>query len=199
DMLEGSMETSRTIELIRHPRVLTKLRQELSTVVGPNRQVQESDLPNLPYLAMVLKESLRLHPLIAILFHHGKEQCVVNGFKIPRNSNLIVNLWAISRDPSVWPRPEEFIPERFAEENIDVRGQDYRYLPFGSGRRLCVGIQFALVFSPLIIAQIVHCFDWELPEGGKAEDLDMTERYGLTMPRAEHLWAIPSKRPPLCV
>lgn len=202
DMLEASMDTLRTpvewalSELIRKPAVMKKLQEEIATVVGVHRQVEEADLARLDYLAMVVKETLRLHPLSAFLFHHGKEERVVSGYRIPKRSSVMVNVWAIGRDPNVWPEaPEEFMPDRFVQNDVDFRGgNDFRLLSFGSGRRMCAGMQLALVVVPLLIAQLVHCFDWELPGGLPPTDLDMALTYGFTMPRANHLWAIPTKR-----
>lgn len=200
-MLEASMDTMRTpiewalSELLRHPRIMKKVQQELDTVVGLGRLVEESDQPKLEYLGLVVKETLRLHPLSAFLFHHGKQECEVEGFRIPKGSTVMISLWALGRDPTVWgPDVEEFRPERFIDNNVDFRGNDFRLLSFGAGRRMCAGSQLALIVYPLILAQLVHCFDWELPEGVPASELDMKEAFGFTMPRAEHLWAVPSKR-----
>ena len=199
DMLEASMDTMCTpiewaiSELLRHPRIMKKAQQELETIVGLRRQVEESDLPKLEYLSMVVKETLRLHPLSAFLFHHGKEECEVGGYRIPKGATVMISLWAIGRDPEVWPNAELFRPERFIDNNVDYRN-DFRLLSFGSGRRMCAGMQLALTVCPLILAQMIHCFDWELPEGTTASNLDMNESYGFTLPRAEQLWAVPSKR-----
>ncbi|ONK66673.1 uncharacterized protein A4U43_C06F10790 [Asparagus officinalis] len=197
DMLEASMDTMRIpaewalAELIKHPRIMRKAQKELETVVGLHRKVEETDLPKLEYLHMVLKETLRFHPLSGFMFHHGTEECVINGYRIPKGANVMISLWSIGRDPAVWDNPEEFRPERFIDNNIEFRG-DFRLLSFGSGRRMCAGMQLALIWTPLIIAQMIHCFDWELPDG--VLNLDMKEAYGFTLPRADPLKAIPRKR-----
>jgi cytochrome P450 len=144
---------------------------------------------------MVLKENLRLHPVAPLLIPHAAiEDCSVNGFHIPRKSHVIVNIWAIGRDPSVWIDPDKFIPERFVGSNIDLRGRDFQLLPFGSGRRGCPGMQLGLTVVLLVVAQLVHCFDWGLPNNMLPTDLDMTEEFGLTVPRAKHLLATPTYR-----
>ena len=201
DMLAGSMDTSATViewalsELMKNPQVKKKLQKELEDVVGLERMVEESDLDGLEYLDMVLKESLRLHPVAPLLLpHEATEDCTINGFDIPRKSRVIVNVWAMGRDPSVWIDAEKFFPERFAGSNIDVRGRDFQLIPFGSGRRVCPGMQLGLIVVRLVVAQLVHCFDWELPDKMQPNELDMTEEFGLTTPRAKHLLAIPTYR-----
>ncbi|OIW00433.1 hypothetical protein TanjilG_05783 [Lupinus angustifolius] len=201
DMLAGSMDTSATAiewafsELMRHPRVMKKLQMELETVVGMKRKVDESDLDKLGYLNMVIKESMRLHPVAPLLIpHQSMEDCIVEDYFIPKKSKVIINAWAIMRDPSAWSDPEKFWPERFEGSNIDVRGRDFQLIPFGSGRRGCPGLQLGLTMAHLVVAQLVHCFDWKLTNDMLPIDLDMTEHFGLSMPRAKHLVCIPAYR-----
>ena len=198
-MLVGSIDTSATAiewtisELLKNPRVMKKLQRELETVVGMKRKVGESDLDKLKYLEMVVKEGLRLHPVAPLLLpHHSGEDCMVGEYFIPKNSRVIVNAWTIMRDPSAWDEAEKFWPERFEGSNIDVRGKDFRFLPFGSGRRVCPGLQLGLNTVLLTVAQLVHCFDWKLPNNMLPCELDMTEEFGLSMPRANHLLVIPT-------
>ena len=124
-MLVASMDTSATAiewaisELMKHPRVLDKVQRELEAVVGMNRMVEESDLENLNYLDMVVKESMRLHPVGPLLIpREAVEDCVVNGFNIPQKSRILVNVWAIGRNPNAWTDPEEFVPERFLGSSV---------------------------------------------------------------------------------
>jgi len=200
-MLAGSMDTSATAiewtlsELLKNPRVMKKVQMELETVVGMKRKVEESDLDKLVYLDMVVKESMRLHPVAPLLIpHQSTEDCMVGDLFIPKKSRVIVNAWAIMRDPSAWDEAEKFWPERFEGSSIDVRGRDFELIPFGSGRRGCPGLQLGLTVVRLTVAQIVHCFDWKLPKDILPDDLDMKEEFGLTMPRANHLHAIPTYR-----
>ncbi|KAI4371977.1 hypothetical protein MLD38_010265 [Melastoma candidum] len=201
DMLVASMDTSATavdwamVELIRNPRIMKKLQNELESTIGLDRVVEESDLEGLRYLDMVIKETFRLHPVAPLLLpHESTEDCVINGYSIPAKSRLIVNIWSIGRDPSIWSEAEKFIPERFEESSVDVRGRDFQLLPFGAGRRGCPGLQLGLTLVRLMLAQLVHCFDWELPDGVRPSDLDMREEFGITVPRAEHLVVIPTYR-----
>ncbi|WVZ22035.1 hypothetical protein V8G54_000579 [Vigna mungo] len=200
-MLAGSIDTSATAiewtlsELIKNPRVMKKLQMELESVVGMERKVEESDLEKLEYLDMVIKESMRLHPVAPLLIpHESREDCMVGEFFIPKRSKVIVNAWAIMRDPSAWDDAEKFWPERFEGSSIDLKGHDFELIPFGSGRRSCPGMQLGLTLVRLTVSQVVHCFDWKLPNNMLSSELDMTEEFGLSMPRANHLLAIPSQR-----
>ena len=199
--MAASMDTSATTiewalsELIKHPPMMKKVINELEKVVGMERMVEESDLESLEYLNMVVKETLRLHPVVPLLIpHESIEDCTVDGFHIPQKSRVIVNVWAIGRDPNAWTDADKFLPERFMESDIDFRGQHFQFIPFGSGRRGCPGMQLGLTVVRLVLAQLVHCFDWELPDNMLPSELDMTEEFGITLPRAKHLVAIPTCR-----
>ncbi|XP_056159091.1 cytochrome P450 71AU50-like [Syzygium oleosum] len=203
DMLVASMDTSATTiewamaELIKHPSAMKKLQEELEKAVGLNRAVEESDTDGLDYLDMVIKEAMRLHPVAPLLLpHESTEDCTVSGFHIPYKSRVIVNVWSIGRDPKVWTThdPEDFVPERFLRSSVDVKGRDFQLLPFGAGRRGCPGMQLGLTVVRFIITQLVHCFDWELPGGMSPSELDMTEEFGLTTPKAKHLVVTPRYR-----
>ncbi|RVX13986.1 cytochrome P450 CYP736A12 [Vitis vinifera] len=202
DMLVGGIDSSSTTiewvfsELLRHPRVMRQLQHELQNVVKMDRMVDESDLENLVYLNMVVKEVLRLHPIGPFLVPHAStEDITIEGHFIPKRSTILINTWAIGRDPNFWSdNVDEFLPERFINSNIDLQGRDFELIPFGSGRRGCPGIQLGLRTVRLVLAQLLHCFNWELPNDMSSDDLDMSEKFGLTMPRVNHLYAIPTYR-----
>ncbi|XP_077222937.1 cytochrome P450 71AU50-like [Tasmannia lanceolata] len=201
DMLIGAVDTAAATtewvlsELLRNPRVMKNVRDELARVVGMDRMVEESDLGNLDYLDMALKESMRLHPVAPLLVpRESMENITIEGYHIPKKSRVIINAWAISRDSTAWPNPEEFNPERFIGNNADMRGSDCLFLPFGAGRRGCPGISLGLLVVRLVVSQLMHCFSWELPDGVKPNELDMSEKFSLVVPRANHLKAIPSYR-----
>nr|WEW62059.1 5 beta-pregnan oxidoreductase [Calotropis procera] len=204
DMLAASMDTSATSvewllsELFRQPRVMKKVQEELEQIIGLNRMVDESDLDKLKYLDMVVKESFRLHPPVPLLLPHAAmEDCTVEGYHIPKESRILVNAWSIGRDPNTWKDPEKFIPERFDgsnNTNIDVWGQNFELIPFGSGRRGCPGMQLGFIVVRLVVGQLMHCFDWELPKGMLPEEVDMVEEFGLVMSREKPLMAIPTYR-----
>ncbi|KAF3437872.1 hypothetical protein FNV43_RR20628 [Rhamnella rubrinervis] len=176
--------------------VMKKLQEELQNVIGMDRMVEEKDLGKLSYLEMVVKETFRLHPVGPFLIpRECLEDTTVEGYYIPKKSRIMVHTWAIGHDRNVWSNNvEEFYPERFIERNIDVRGHDFELLPFGSGRRMCPGMHTGLITVRLVLSQLVHCFNWELPFGLKPNDLDMTEVFGLTLPRANHLLLKPKNR-----
>ncbi|ONK70731.1 uncharacterized protein A4U43_C04F950 [Asparagus officinalis] len=181
-------------ELIRHPRIMKKLQDELMRVVGPHRMVEESDIPKLAYLGMVIKESLRLHGLTAFVSRRNRMDISLDGYRIPAGSNITLCSWAVARDPDFWPNAEEFIPERFEKTSPEFKGHDFHYFPFGSGRRICAGMSFGLSVVPLVLAQLAHCFDWRLPHGVSPSGLEMDERFGFIMSRVAHLEATPISR-----
>ncbi|KAJ4979233.1 hypothetical protein NE237_010013 [Protea cynaroides] len=202
DMLVGAMDSTTTTiewafsELLKHKRVMKKLQEELKNVVGTDKAVKEEDLVKLEYLNMVIKESMRLHPPGPLLVpRESMEDVTMDGYYIPNKSWIIINIWAIGRDPNVWSEnAEEFLPERFSGSSVDMQGRDFQLIPFGSGRRVCPGLQMGLTVVRLVLAQLAHCFNWELPKGMLPSDLDMNEIYGLTVSRANRLLAIPTYR-----
>ncbi|WRX18939.1 Cytochrome P450 - like 10 [Theobroma cacao] len=178
-------------ELIMNPKVLERAQAEVRKVVGERRVVLESDLPQLDYMKAVIKEIFRLHPPAPVLVpRESTEDIRINGFDIPAKTRVFVNAWAIGRDPESWENPESFEPERFLGSPIDFKGQDFELIPFGAGRRSCPAITFGTATVELAVAQLLHSFDWELPPGTEAKDLDMTETFGITMHRIADLTVI---------
>ncbi|CBI38004.3 Cytochrome P450 84A1 [Vitis vinifera] len=201
DVMFGGTETVASAiewamaELMKSPDDLKKLQQELTDVVGLNRRLHESDLEKLTYLKCCIKETLRLHPPIPVLLHETSEASVVAGYSVPARSDVMINAWAINRDKTAWEDPETFKPERFLKKDApDFKGSHFEFIPFGSGRRSCPGMQLGLYGLDLAVAHLVHCFSWELPDGMKASDLDMSDLFGLTAPRAIQLVAVPTYR-----
>ena len=184
-------------ELINHPDMMKKAREEIDSVVGKNRLVEESDIINLPYLQALVKETLRFHPPSPISIRESTEDCSINGYEIPAKTRVFINVWAINRDPNHWENPLEFRPERFIVEDgksqLDVRGQHYHYFPFGSGRRACPGTTLALHMVHSTLADMVQCFDWKVI-GGNGTTVDMEEGTGFTLPRAHPLICVPITR-----
>lgn len=183
----GSETSSTTMgwamsELVSNPSVMAKAQQEVREAVGGDCIVTEDLVEKLSYLKLVVKETLRLHaPVPLLLPRQCRTACQVLGYDVPQGARMLVNAWAIGRDPKYWDEPEEFKPERFNGSSIDFRGANFEYLPFGAGRRICPGIHFGLANIELALAQLIYYFDWELPVPGAK--LDMAEAFGITAGR----------------
>ncbi|GAB2269750.1 hypothetical protein Dimus_004672 [Dionaea muscipula] len=178
-------------ELIMNRNVMKKAQEEMRNIIGEREFVTEDDLPQLHYLKAVVKEVFRLHPPVPVLVpRESIEDVTINGYLIPAKTRIFVNVWAIGRDPKSWEDPETFNPERFIGSNIDFKGQDFELLPFGAGRRGCPGITFATPIVELGLAQLLHTFDWELPAGIQAKDLDLTEAFGISMHKITDLTVV---------
>ncbi|GFZ03855.1 cytochrome P450, family 71, subfamily A, polypeptide 22 [Actinidia rufa] len=168
-------------ELLRNPRVMKKLQHEVREILAGKSKIVEDDLEKMQYLKAVIKETLRLRPPIPLLVpREARQDTKVMGYDVAAGTMVITNMWAIGRDPGIWDEPEEFRPERFLNSSVDFKGQDFQLIPFGAGRRGCPGISFAMVTSELVLANLMCKFDWALPGGARAEDLDMTETIGAT-------------------
>ncbi|CAL4916498.1 unnamed protein product [Urochloa decumbens] len=186
-------------ELLRHPDALAKVTEELDRVIGRERlMVTEGDIPSLPYLQAVTKETMRLHPVAPLLTPRlAREDMSVAGHDVPAGTMVFVNVWAIGRDPATWGHDAgEFRPERFVGSSVDVKGQHLELLPFGSGRRMCPGFSLGLRMVHVLLANLVHAYSWKLPDGVFREKLSMEETFGLTVPRKVRLDAVAEPRLP---
>ncbi|XP_058006619.1 iridoid oxidase-like [Hevea brasiliensis] len=199
--LAGSVTTSTIIEwamaeLLRKPEVMKRVKEELHEVVGVNRFVEESDLEKLPYLQAVFKETLRLHPSIPLLLPRNTiHDTNFMGYHITKDTQVLVNAWAIGREPDSWEDPLAFKPNRFLDSNIDYKGQNFELILFGSGRQICVGMLLAQRVVLLGLASLIHCFDWKLDKDSTPETLDMKEMIGMTVRKLVPLNVIPKRRP----
>lgn len=188
-------------ELINHPHVMERARQEIEAVIGNSRIVEESDIVNLPYLQAIVKETLRIHPTGPLITRESSEKCTIWGYEIPAKTPLFVNVWAIGRDPNHWENPLEFKPERFiisdedhgsGKSQLDVRGQHFHLIPFGSGRRGCPGTSLALQVVQTNLAAMIQCFEWKVSGGNQR--VNMEEKPGITLSRAHPLICVPVPR-----
>ncbi|XP_050364656.1 cytochrome P450 81Q32-like [Argentina anserina] len=191
-LLAGTDTSSLTIEwvmsnLLNHPEVLERARAELDTKVGQERLLDEPDIFKLPYLQSIISETLRLYSP-ALVPHYSSDDCTIGGFNVPRDTMVMINAWAIHRDPKVWDDPESFKPERFANGGEEP----YKFMPFGQGRRACPGIPLAQRVIGLTVGSLIQCFEWERVSEMK---VDMSEGKGLTMPKAVPLEALCKARP----
>ncbi|KAJ8642844.1 hypothetical protein MRB53_004592 [Persea americana] len=195
----GSETSSTTIEwamaeLLRSPEKMSKVRAELDREVGKDR-LTEFHLPRLHYLQACIKETMRLHPAAPFLIpHRAVETCEVMGYTIPKDNQILVNAYAIGRDPDAWKDPNTFIPERFLESDLDYYGNHFHFIPFGAGRRICLGLPLASRTIPMILGSLIHAFDWCLPDGMPGAQLEMKEKMSLTLVRDPSLVAVPKIR-----
>jgi cytochrome P450 len=206
NLLAGGTNTTATslewgvAELIHYPHILKKVHEELDRVVGRDRLVQEADLPNLPYLQAFVKETFRLHPPIPMTLPHRNLKAVcVQGYDIPANSNVMVNIFAIGRDPASWENPNEFNPDRFLCFDKDtatptVRSTGFELLTFGYGRRGCVGMNLGSITMQFGLATLVQAFDWSPAPGVDHKSMTMVERYQADGPIAEPVIAVVTPR-----
>ncbi|KAI7986288.1 Cytochrome P450 78A5 [Camellia lanceoleosa] len=168
--------------MVLHPDIQSKAQTEIDTVVGASRPVSHSDLPNLPYLEAIIKETLRIHPPGPLLswarlaIHDTR----IGDHFIPAGTTAMVNMWAITHDERVWPEPNEFKPERFLADDVFIMGSDLRLAPFGSGRRVCPGKAMGYATVQLWLAQMLQSFKWvaSCDDGGS---VDLSEVLKLSM------------------
>ncbi|KAL2495490.1 Cytochrome [Forsythia ovata] len=204
DVFSAGTDTSATTvefamsEMMRHPRVLAKAQDELRQVLIRKDRIRETDLEGLSYLKMVVKETLRLHPPLPLLLPRVcTEHREIDGYNIPVNTKVILNVFAINRDPEYWKDAESFKPERFKDSGIEFTGTNFEFLPFGGGRRICPGISFGIANVEFLLAKLLYHFDWKLPNEMKPEDLDMTEILGVAVRRKNKLYLVPTPHTPL--
>ncbi|KAH9804143.1 hypothetical protein KPL71_002016 [Citrus sinensis] len=198
DIFTAGSETSATTidwamcEMMKNPKLMKKAQMEVREVFNRKGKVDESGIEEMKFLKLVIRETLRLHPPVPMLLpRECWEKCEINGFEIPTKATLIVNAWAIGRDPEYWTEPESFIPERFLDSFIDYKGTNFEYIPFGAGRRICPGITFGMANVELPLAMLLYHFDWKLPNGKKPEDMNMSEAFGVAVRRKDDLCMIP--------
>uniref|UniRef100_A0ACD6A4Z5 Uncharacterized protein n=1 Tax=Avena sativa TaxID=4498 RepID=A0ACD6A4Z5_AVESA len=183
-------------ELLRQPAIMSKVHAELQQVIGSKQHLEESDMGGLPYLRSVVMETMRHHPPSPLLMPHEAmaEGAEVGGFRVPKGAMVIVNLWAVMRDPVTWAHPEAFVPERFAGADMDFRlgKQDrFEFMPFGAGRRVCPGMPMATRVVMLILASLLHAFEWRLPAGMRPCDVDVRDKFGTSLNLVTPLKAVP--------
>ncbi|KAK6160665.1 hypothetical protein DH2020_004046 [Rehmannia glutinosa] len=194
DTTSGTVEWVMT-ELLRNPRIMSKAKKEIQTIIGKNKQVDESDISKLPYLQAVIKETFRYHPPGPFLLRQKDEdELEINNYTISKNSVILINIWATGRDSRTWPNPNSFEPERFLNGEIDVKGHNFELIPFGAGKRICPGLPLAHRMVHLMVASLIQEFDWELEPGLKSKEMDMNEKFGLSLQKAVPLRAVPNKQ-----
>ncbi|KAF8663156.1 hypothetical protein HU200_055757 [Digitaria exilis] len=199
----------KSMELMEH--AIKQHEEARATMAASGKMTEEGDLVdvllriqkegglNMKYLKLVIKETLRLHPAAPLLIpRESRESCKVLGYDVPKGTWVLVNAWAIGRDPKYWEDAEEFKPDRFEPGAVDYKGMNFEYIPFGAGRRICPGILFAQANMELVLASLLYHFDWKVEGGLEPTKLDMSEQMALTIKRKNDLRLYPVVRvPPL--
>ncbi|KAK4364176.1 hypothetical protein RND71_015534 [Anisodus tanguticus] len=208
DMIAAATDTSAVTnewamaEVIKHPRVLKKIQEELDIVVGSDRMVTESDLIHLKYLRCVVRETFRMHPAGPFLIpHESTSDTHINGYYIPAKTRVFINTHGLGRNTKIWDNIDEFRPERHLPNDDITRveishGLDFKILPFSAGKRKCPGAPLGVKLVLMALARLFHCYDWSPPDGVRPEDIETNEVYGMTMPKAEPLMAVAKPRLP---
>ncbi|KAL9440873.1 hypothetical protein AB3S75_019533 [Citrus x aurantiifolia] len=193
----GAETTSSTLEwalteLLHSPEALSKARSELEKQIGKGNPIEESDIARLHYLQVVVKETLRLHPAVPLLIPRKASVDVqISGFTVPKGAQVLVNAWAIGRDATTWENPYSFKPERFLGLDVDVKGRNFELIPFGAGRRICPGLPLAIRMLHLMLGSLIKSFDWKLENEVTTENMDMEEKFGITLQKAQPLRVVP--------
>ncbi|KAJ6362196.1 hypothetical protein OIU78_002578 [Salix suchowensis] len=179
--------------LMKNPEALKKVQEEVRTAIGNKGYVNEYDVEQLCYLKAVVKETMRLQPTAPLLIpRETTEKCKIHEYEIPAKTLVYVNAWAVGRDSEAWENPNEFNPDRFMGSSIDFKGQDFKLIPFGSGRRMCPGLEMGIATVELSLANLLHKFDWETPAGIRREDIDIDHVIpGITTHRRDPLCLVP--------
>lgn len=200
ELISAAIETSASTiewivaELIKNPEYMTRAQDELAKEINKDSP-RESHLNQLPYLQACVKETLRLHPPAPLMLpHRALESCKMMDYTIPKNAQVLVNVWALGRDPKSWEEPLAFKPDRFLNSGLDFKGKDFEFIPFGAGRRICPGLPMAIKHVSLIVASLIHFFEWSFPHGKDPTELDMAEKYILTIRKEQPLVLIPAAR-----
>ncbi|PHU25355.1 Geraniol 8-hydroxylase [Capsicum chinense] len=194
---ERTDTTSNTLEwamaeLLKNPHTLEKAQEELEQVIDRGKLIDEADVANYLYFRCIVKETFRIRPQAPFLVRHkAVEDVEFCGYIIPKDSLVLVNVWAIGRDSSLWEDPLDFKSERFGDSEISVRGQDFELIPFDAGRRICPELPLAIRMIPVALGSLLNTFNWKLPSGIAPKDLDMEENFGITLAKAQPLLVVP--------
>ena len=198
DLFAGASDTSlmtvewAMAEMMKNTTTMHKAQEEVRQVFADKEKFDDAGLHDLKYLKLVIKETLRLHPPVALIPRECSETSQIHGYDIYPKTKVLVNAWAIGRDSDSWTNPEMFYPERFLESSVDYKGTNFQLIPFGSGKRMCPGIVMAMAIIEPLLARVLLQFDWKLPNGAHPESLDMSDDFGLVVKRKSDLNLIPT-------
>ncbi|PIA30378.1 hypothetical protein AQUCO_05600070v1 [Aquilegia coerulea] len=179
-------------ELLREPEIMEEVQKEVRAIAGGKLLLKDHDIEEMHYLKAVIKETIRLHPPLPLLVpRESMEYINLHGYDIPAKTRVMINAYAIARDPLSWEEPEKFWPKRFLQDgssaSVDFKGCDFQFIPFGAGRRGCPGMTFAMSVVELALANLLNRFNWSLPKGMDAKYLNMEEGAGITAYRKNEL------------
>ncbi|KAF3528356.1 hypothetical protein DY000_02039048 [Brassica cretica] len=201
DIFLGGMTTTYTtldwamMRLMRHPECMKKLQDEIHTYSRHKFYVSEEQVESMKYLKAVIKEVLRLHPPGPLVPRQLSEDVKLKGYDIAAGTQVLINAWAIHRETTTWgPDAEEFKPDRHLDQPLDFSGQDFKFIPFGSGRRLCPGIGFAMALIEVTLANLVNRFNWKVEIRPLRDDDQyyLAEATGIEVCRKFPLFVFPS-------
>ncbi|XP_031505457.1 geraniol 8-hydroxylase-like [Nymphaea colorata] len=195
--IAGSESSATTIEwamteLLRHPDKMAAAQSELKQAIGAGSFVKESDIMHLPYLMAVMKETLRLHTPGPVVPRRADATTTLGGFTIPKHTPILINVWAINNDDTLWDKPTAFLPERFIESDVNFNGKHFQFMPFGAGKRICPGIPLASRTVLLVLASLINSFSWTPSNQVAPEELDVKAKFRLVLQKAAPLKAFPS-------
>ncbi|KAL2242117.1 cytochrome P450 81E8-like [Sesamum indicum] len=196
--IAGTETSAVTIEwamslLLTHPEELHKLKQEIDNHIGHDHLINDADLAKLPYLRCIINETLRLYPPVPLLLpHYSSEKCTVGGYDVPKGTILMVNAWAMHRDPNIWEEPDKFNPRRF--QAMEMEREAWKFVPFGMGRRACPGAAMGLRTISLALGAFVQCFEWE--KLLEHEDMDANYNSRIMLQKGKPLEAVCVPRDP---
>ncbi|KAJ7577113.1 cytochrome P450 [Mycena floridula] len=163
------------LSMIKNPRVVSAAQEELNRVVGKDRLPTFDD--ELPYIEAIVREIMRIHPVVPLgLPHANSNEDVYQGYYIPKDCIILPNVWAMSRDETKYPNPEEFIPERFLNPNGTLTDDDVSFT-FGFGRRICVGRYLALETMWLAMASFLHTFNISTAKDDEGKEIPIAVTY----------------------
>lgn len=193
DTISSTLEWAMA-ELLKNEKIMSKAKQELEQIIGKGKTLGESDIAKLPYLQAIIKETFRLHPPVPFLVPRKANTNVeICGYTIPKDAHVWVNVWAIGRNSSVWEDANLFSLERFLRSEIDVKGHNFELTPFGAGRRICPGLTLGTRMLHLMLGSLINCFNWKLEDGKKIQDMNMEDKFGITLAKAQPVKAIAEK------
>uniref|UniRef100_A0ACD5YVY2 Uncharacterized protein n=1 Tax=Avena sativa TaxID=4498 RepID=A0ACD5YVY2_AVESA len=176
--------------MMNRPDVMQKALNELDTVVGKDRLVQESDIPKLNYLKSCIREAFRIHPYHPL--HQPRvamADTTIAGYVIPKGSHVILSRTGLGRNPEIWTEPLEFRPERHLNNGLDdveLSEPGLRFITFSTGRRGCPGISLGTSVTMMLFARMLQGFTWMEPPGVSVANISLQESTA-RLTRAEHL------------